>query len=170
MKLFRNLIFALLFFSCDGGNENQNKLEMEKEEKIELDYLVFEFHDSSVPPPYHRSYSLKFKDESVQIVVDSYGEIMTDTVLNIGKDIVDQAFELVKKCKIRSKSTKEESDGCTGGTGVSVNYGVEDKINCKGYVYFCAGEQFGDLSGDLNSLKYGLKELIPNFSRYLKED
>lgn len=168
MKLVLQLILTFLLVNCTISNQKNTDQKMESE--IALNYLVFEFHDASVPPPYHRSYALEFKDDYVRIVVDSYGEILTDTIVTIGEDKVAKSFDLVKKHQIVNQTKTEEKEGCTGGTGISINYGVDDQNTCSGYVYFCAGDKFGDLSGDLESLKYGLKELIPNFNQYLKED
>ena len=170
MKTFLNIILAVLLVSCGGAEQKEDHENQKEMEKKEINYLVFEFHDSSVPPPYHRSYSLEFKDDRVKIVVDSYGDILTDTLVVLGEDKVDKALGYVNQFGVKSKIKNEEDEGCTGGTGISVSYGFDDETHCSGYVYFCAGEQFGDLSGELEELKYALKELIPNFSQYLKED
>lgn len=164
MKTIMYKLFALMLFSCTSTDEKEEM----KEEVI--DNLVFEFHDSSVPPPYHRSYSLEFKGANVQIVVDSYGDILTDTTVVIGEEQVTKAFEFVKHYNILPKEKNEEDEGCTGGTGISVSYGCKKEIYCDGYVYSCAGEQFGNLSGDLEGLKSSLKGLVPNFNKYLKEE
>lgn len=164
MKLFLNLLLAVLLLNCSGSKNDQ-----ETTENMTVDYLIFKFHDSSVPPPYHRSYRMEFRDSTVHIVVDSYGEILSDTILNIGKDNVAKSFALVEQFGIVSKEKNTEEAGCTGGTGISIDYGYEGKFLCSGYVYFCAGEQFGDLSGDLQGLKYALNGLVSDFNQYLKE-
>lgn len=163
MKFLPNLILAVLLLGCSSP-ENQ-----EEKDDMNVNYLVFEFHDSSVPPPYHRSYSLTFQDSEVHIVVDSYGDILTDTILEIGSKKVLEAFEFIDKYQIENKEKNEENEGCTGGTGVAVEYGLNKEKLCSGYVYFCGGGQFGDLKGDIHSFKQSLKSLIPDFSLYLKE-
>lgn len=165
MKRFLNLLLAVLLLNCSGSQNDQTT--KKASENMTIDYLIFKFHDSSVPPPYHRSYRMEFNEESVHIVVDSYGDIISDTTLNIGEENVHKAFNLIKQYGITSKEDNNEDEGCTGGTGISIDYGFEDKSLCSGYVYFCAGEQFGDLSGDLEGLKYALKDLIPDFGQYL---
>jgi hypothetical protein len=39
---------------------------------------VDRFNDSSVPPEYHRRYTLTADAESAQLVVDSYGDVLHD--------------------------------------------------------------------------------------------
>jgi hypothetical protein len=161
MKTPLMVLLLLGLFSCASPNEKEVK---------EMNYLVFEFHDSSVPPPYHRSYELRFEGSTVHVIVDSYGDILTDEVVELGEEKVKEAFELVKKHQVVNKEKTSEDEGCTGGTGVSVAYGLNDEVHCDGYVYFCGGGEFGDLSGDLAGLKSDLRSLIPEFSSFLKED
>lgn len=163
MKFLQNLVLVVLLLGCNSPETQEEKSDMN------IDYLVFEFHDSSVPPPYHRSYSLTFQDSEVRIVVDAYGDILTDTTLEIGAKKVLEALDFIDQYKIGSKEKNEENEGCTGGTGISVEYGLDNEKLCSGYVYFCGGDQFGDLKGDLESLKQALKSLIPDFNLYLKE-
>ena len=40
--------------------------------------VTYEFHDSSVPPPFHRSFVLTFTRDRARIIVDSYGDILAD--------------------------------------------------------------------------------------------
>lgn len=170
MKILLNILAVILLLSCNGSDQENDEKKQEKMEKQEISYLVFRFHDSSVPPPYHRSYSLDFREDRIKIVVDSYGDIITDTILVLGTETINKALALVDEYKINPKDKNEEKGGCIGGTGISVSYGFGEKNYCDGYVYFCGGEKFGDLSGDLENLKYSLIDLIPNFSQYRKED
>ena len=45
--------------------------------------VIYEFHDASVAPEYHRSYTLTIWDSSARIVVDSYGDVLEDRTINI---------------------------------------------------------------------------------------
>lgn len=38
--------------------------------------VVVRFHDSSVPPEYHRSWTLRLSDQRISLVVDSYGDVV----------------------------------------------------------------------------------------------
>lgn len=162
MKLIFHLLLIVFFVSCTETKKD--------EKKEDMNYLIFQFHDSSVPPPYHRSYELRFEGSEVHIIVDSYGDILADETIEIGEENVAKAFELVRKYEIQNKEENDEDEGCTGGTGISIAFGTDEELYCDGYVYFCGGEQFGDLSGELQSLKSELKELIPSFNDYLKEE
>ena len=48
--------------------------------------VTYEFHDSSVPPPYHRSYVLTFDRAGARIVVDSYGDVLADRTAPMTED------------------------------------------------------------------------------------
>lgn len=139
------------------------------EEYKEITFINFQFHDSSVPPPYHRSYELVFSESSVRIIVDSYGDTLTDEIVELGKEKVDEILELPLKYKIKNSSKSEEDGGCSGGTGISVSFGKNEEFFCKGYVYFCGGGHYGDLTGDLKAFQKEITSSIPDFSSYLKE-
>ncbi len=156
------LSIAILTTSCT----EQTSEEKVKEQKI--NFLVFQFHDASVPPEYHRSFTLTFETDKAHLLVDSYGDIITDTQLNLNKETIQKIFSLVDKHQIKNKEKKNVDEGCTGGTGVSIKYGFEKEVFCNGYVYFCGGTTDGDLQGDLKAFEKEILEMIPEFNYYLK--
>ena len=80
--------------------------------------VVYQFHDSSVPPPYHRSYTLNFDRNQVRIVVDSYGDVLADRTA----PMTEAAWATVSNNfpAIRNISVREPAEGCVGGTGFGV--------------------------------------------------
>lgn len=75
--------------------------------------VVYQFHDASVPPEYHRSYTVTVTEGSATVVVDSYG------------DIIDQATEPIDAAAWAATvdltasyagTESTEHPGCTGGT------------------------------------------------------
>lgn len=77
--------------------------------------VTYHFQDSSVPPPYHRSYTLNFDRNQVHIVVDSYGDVLADRTA----PMTDAAWTTVSNNfpAIRNISVREPQEGCVGGTG-----------------------------------------------------
>ena len=69
--------------------------------------IVYEFGDSSVPPPYHRSFVISVTGENATAVVDSYGEILADESYSI----TQKQFNLVLKALTTADmSTVQEGD------------------------------------------------------------
>jgi len=139
-------------------------------EKPQIGTILYDYHDSSVPPQYHRSYSLLVTSDSIAIKVDSYGTILTDTAVLITKEqfseIVDTYTSLAFK-----QVTKRESDGCVGGTGASVKvWDINDSVLIDGNIYFCGGEEYGTLQGDVKLLAQKIKSFIPDFDTMLKRE
>lgn len=77
--------------------------------------VVYQFHDSSVPPQYHRSYTLNFDRNQVRIVVDSYGDVLADRTA----PMTEAAWTTVSNnfASIRNITVRQPQQGCVGGTG-----------------------------------------------------
>ncbi len=80
--------------------------------------VVYHFQDSSVPPPYHRSYTLNFDRNQVHIVVDSYGDVLADRTA----PMTDAAWTTVSSnyASIRNVTVRQPPEGCVGGTGFAL--------------------------------------------------
>lgn len=78
----------------------------------------YHFQDSSVPPPYHRSYTLTFDRNQVHIVVDSYGDVLADRTA----PMTETAWNTVSNnfAAIRNISVREPEQGCVGGTSFAL--------------------------------------------------
>ena len=86
---------------------------------LPTDTVTYEFHDSSVPPPFHRSFVLTFTRDRARIVVDSYGDILADQETPMTAqawDEVAQGFPGLGDIVI-----EEPEQGCTGGTAFVVS-------------------------------------------------
>jgi hypothetical protein len=90
-------------------------------ERIELTddaEIVYRFGDSSVPPEYHRSYTLTVTKNELHVVVDSYGDIINDVVRPTSPEawsILVTTFE-----GVAGVESVENDDGCAGGTSSSL--------------------------------------------------
>src|SRR5688572_2689309 len=100
--------FLLLLISCSGKQNSPSQYTK----------FVYKFHDSSVPPEYHRSFTITVTDNTVEKMVDSYG----DTISYEKKEIKDEKFSrlknIVAEAQIANCKNSAE-DNCTGGTGIS---------------------------------------------------
>lgn len=81
--------------------------------------VTYEFHDSSVPPPYHRSFVLTFDSDRARMVVDSYGTVLADRTAAMNPDVWRQVWAAVPD--VRDLAVEEPAQGCTGGTGFAVS-------------------------------------------------
>ena len=75
--------------------------------------IVYRFNDASVPPEYHRSYTLTADAESVNLVVDSYGDVLHDVTEPNVDDVWQDALDMSQAL---SNTTEITSDACVGGT------------------------------------------------------
>jgi hypothetical protein len=132
-----------------------------KEEFSGISKLIYHFQDSSVPPKYHRSYTIEITDKSSSCVIDSYGEIISSKQ-NVEQPALLTSFEKIladNKSK-RCGKTVSNGKGCTGGTGESISITKNDKILFDENVYHCGGEDFGKLCGALlDAIKTNLEKI-----------
>ena len=76
--------------------------------------VSYTFRDSSVPPPYHRSFVLTFDRAQARIVVDSYGDVLADR----SAPMTAEAWSQVSASfgGLRDIVIIEPEQGCVGGT------------------------------------------------------
>lgn len=76
--------------------------------------ITYAYHDSSVPPQYHRSLTLTVTREESRIVVDSYGTVLADETSATPPDVW---ATLAKNLPSISRlSLESAAEGCVGGT------------------------------------------------------
>ncbi len=135
---------------------------------MDFDQFQYEFGDSSVPPPYHRSYTITLKGNELLFVVDSYGDILLEQRLDISADFKKEVRSLLKTFNIEHKK-KTISDGCAGGTTKYIRLYKNGVEVFKGGLYFCAGDSYGDLSGDLNGFSQSfIQTFLPDLQKRIQ--
>ena len=122
------------------------------------DFIVYEFHDASVPPDDHRSYTISITPNKLNYVVDSYGDVIKKGFIDIDKKKWEQCKNAFESAGIRNVVEKENNEGCTGGTGNSISVYQGTTTLFKGYQYRCGNFNEGDLEGDLNQFLQAIKE------------
>lgn len=77
--------------------------------------VTYEFVDSSVPPPFHRSFVLVFDRTQARIVVNSYGEVLADRTTPMKADTWNSVAESFPE--VSGLVSAQPADACTGSTG-----------------------------------------------------
>lgn len=154
------LVLLLALQACVSKMSKKQELGMKNMNRFE-----FEFTDSSVPPPYHRSYEIVVTADTIHVVVDSYGDILVDTTFSTPTAPFDTIQNLLLTHNIVFKKKKSLQDvNCTGGTTQSIAYytpNPEEGMN--GSIYYCGGKEYGNISGDLRLFaKEFEKTFVPN--------
>ena len=127
--------------------------------------VTYQFQDSSVPPRYHRSYTLTFDRQQAHIVVDSYGEILADQTVEMDPAAWEQVTSALDT--VGNLQVQEPAQGCTGGTGfvVQVDRGGSRVVDIDGYacggVNSQASEQVSTWVGPVRSLFPSMDQLAP---------
>lgn len=127
--------------------------------------VTYEFRDSSVPPPYHRSFVLTFTDQQARIVVDSYGEILADQT----RQMTPEAWAQVSATypDVAGITATEPDQGCTGGTGFALTVEQDGAVVQDLDGYSCGGvnaqieERLLDWVRPVRSLFPSMDDLAP---------
>jgi hypothetical protein len=95
---------------CGGGEARSD---------ASINAVVYRFNDASVPPEYHRSYTLTVVEGSATIVVDSYGDVLHDVTQTIETTLWDATVEAARQF-VGADDVVDEV-GCAGGTSDSLS-------------------------------------------------
>jgi len=157
------LLIPFIILSCKSTKNMKN-------EKPLIGSIMYEYQASSVAPQYHRSYVLLVSPDKIKVTVDSYGTILTDTVILIS---INQFNEIVAEYDSLAfrPVPKKDNRGCVGGTGAILKVSdISDTLIFDGYISFCGGQEFGNMEGDVKKLSEKIKSYIPDFELLLKRD
>lgn len=150
------VICFLVFLTTCGGSVIKNV------SFDNVDKIVYRFGDSSVPPRFHRSYTIVVTKNKAKIEVDSYGDIVNNCEIEITENQFIEIIEKIKSAEI-SNCSKVKNPGCSGGTSESLKLDIGDKNIFQGRVYHCGGNDSGDMKGDIKSVASDLRNLFVNF-------
>lgn len=129
---------------------------------LEADGLIYHYGDSSVPPPYHRSYQIRLDRHQASLVVDSYGDLVASEQSVPEAGLFDALAGMIQGGRIRN-CQRAKLGPCTGGTTQSLRLLAGDQVLFQGSVYHCGGKGSGDLCGEVDALADRLKELFCYF-------
>ena len=128
--------------------------------------VTYHFGDASVPPEYHRSYTITVNTDKVKIVVDSYGEILAKKEYEITNKQFDGIINSLEKNEIRN-CTLGDDQGCSGGTIERISFSDGESEIFFGSVYHCGGKDTGNLCGDIANFTDDVKNLVPDLDELL---
>lgn len=157
---------ALILFLIGSFSACKSILSRKKmEEKLkDLEHFSYEFTDSSVPPPFHRSYTIDVDKDTVHLTVDSYG----DTLAQKEYPMPENGFELIAnaflKHKINKRFKEKKSKGCTGGTTRAISWRTKNNDFFDASLYRCGGTDYGTMIGDIDSFLLDIKFLTPDLT------
>ena len=129
----------------------------------EVTRVEYRYTDSSVPPQYHRSFVIDVTRDTARVVVDSYGEVLARDSRAISPEEFRAVLETIEEAGLTIVPEKE-NEGCTGGTTETVVLYGEGGILFQGWVYHCAGDDYGTMEGDVEAVAHEIRALIPNLS------
>lgn len=99
--------------------------------------VTYEFRDSSVPPPFHRSFVLVFDRSQARIVVDSYGDILAEQATPMTPEAWDRVAEGYPG--VRGLVLAQPEDACTGGTGFAATVAEDGTVSFSVQGLACGG-------------------------------
>jgi len=85
--------------------------------------IEYRFNDSSVPPEYHRSYTVSARSGQASIVVDSYGDIVHEET---AANDVETWLGLVSQDADLDVAATGDPDECAGGTSRELQINQHD--------------------------------------------
>lgn len=105
--------------------------------------ITYTFTDSSVPPPYHRSFVLEVSAAQARLIVDSYGDVLADLTAPVTEDLWSALSSTYPN--LDDIWVNELDEGCSGGTGFRLQIKAEgqdggwasDLLDVSGYA--CGG-------------------------------
>lgn len=153
-----SLLLLLFTFSCTNGPE------LTRENVLNLEYA---FNDASVPPEYHRSYtiSVDIQKQTAKVVVDAYGEILKEASTEINDHQVNHLFDVMRDVNINCEI--EEPEPCSGGTSESVIIRTKE-ASYDLFLDHCGEKEYPDDCGDIYGLKEYMKSLFPTLDELLE--
>lgn len=164
-KLIFVLILVVSFSACKSV---LSKKKMEEKLK-DLGHFTYEFTDSSVPPPFHRSYTIAANKDSIRLTVDSYGDTLAQKEYPMPENGLEMIGNALLKHKINKRLKGKKSNGCTGGTTEAISWRTKEETHFfDASVYHCGSTDYGTLVGDLDSFLLEIRPLTPDLKEVIQ--
>jgi hypothetical protein len=132
--------------------------------KMGIDEIRYCYYDSSVPPQYHRSYTITVTESVLSILVDSYGDIISDLKFESSPEQFKKLLDLLDAGKVRN-ITETKNEGCTGGTGEGIYCLKQSQILFHGKAFYCGNQTTGNLGGKITAFRETIKSMIPDWEK-----
>jgi hypothetical protein len=153
-----------------GGEISERDIETVEESGSlnEADSIVYRFGDRSVPPQYHRSYTITVTASKARIIVDSYGKPVAESEVAATRGDLEAVLQAFKDAGIK-REERAPQRGCTGGTSESLTLYKGSKELFNEGVSHCGGENTGTLSGDVSAVRAKMSSFFPDFQKLIRK-
>lgn len=102
----------------------------------QTDRIEYSFSDSSVPPEFHRSFSLIVTPDSAAISIYSYGDVLLKDTYDVSPEKFSKAVSELRSLGIR-KVRRGHASPCSGGTSETLRLYAGSKVLFDGYEDNC---------------------------------
>ncbi|EAY27429.1 hypothetical protein [Microscilla marina] len=124
-----------------------------------FDKLVLRYQDSSVPPKYHRSYTITVSPEQSIVVVDVYGKSLANKTYKLKAS----TFEKIKMLAEEVQAPGNYNEQANGGVSQTLKLVHGERI-----VYALLWDNNQKLKSATSDLVKAVKILVPDLDRLLK--
>lgn len=169
-RIFRNFFLNPIVSSTASSKKLIINSELDNlANPIESVYrLIYRYEDASLPPEFHRSYTINVMNEKIHISIDSYHKVLGKKSLPITKTKYQSFVAAILGLNIKVRE-EVKSNGCTGGTSDKLDIYIGKDYEVKGYIYHCGNENFGNLEGNVGKAVELFKALIPNLKNRIND-
>ena len=130
--------------------------------------IVYRFRDASVPPRYHRSYTISITASEANVVVSSYGTQLNENTVPISPSDFQTALDVIEKSQITQSSEIESDSKTIGGKIEYLQLFDKDTELFSGSTHNSSVQGTKILKGDIKAVRKYLRSLFPNFHSLLK--
>lgn len=133
----------------------------------EVDEIIYSFDDASVPPEYHRSYTITIKENSGTIVVDSYGDILAEDEFKLMDGEFAKLIESINSANLK-ECDANNAPKCTGSTGELISIKEGGKEVYHQYIDHCDKNSNIAKCGDFPTVIADIKNFVPDLEGMLR--
>lgn len=159
------VLSAVVMVGACGGDDDPAE-----PDRLQLsDQAVIEYHygDSSVPPEYHRSFTLTIRRDEVHVVVDSYGDVLQDTTVPLPEPVWSELTGADSIGTIADLDVEGGDDGCDGGTSRSLDVTDQGDAVVATELSVC-GDLNGEAADRLDAYVQPVIDSIPDWERLVE--
>ncbi len=154
------LLLALAFFGLVSCEENMNL------DPKQVTEVIYSFQDASVPPEYHRSYSITINKNQAAIEVDSYGDILAKDEFQFSEGQFEDLISTINEAQLKECESNNEAQ-CTGSTGELISIKEGEKEVYHQYLDHCDKNSNISKCGDFPTVIKAIKAFVPNLESLL---
>jgi hypothetical protein len=154
----------LVLFVIACNNDKKTSTDTTETKKTDHTY-IYDFEDASVPPAYHRSYTIKVTPAMAYLTINSYDNVLAKDSVSISPDSYKKFAADIKALNIQNTKDPNDDEGCTGGTTDNLELYSGSPEQVKGNIYHCGGKDYGDLSGDVTAATQVFRSMIPDINK-----